>query len=138
MPYFGQEIFERAQLRGPLTRAKYIEALARQHRRARTEGIDAVMDRYRLDALVAPTQGPPRTIDLALGDAGDDGAHFARGGIGISARDGARGLRVRVACWSFVLWSSVERGTLIRLAYAFEQATHARVAPKFLATADLR
>ena len=68
MPWFGQERFLKAQARGPLTEPAYLEALARNHRLAREEGIDAVMDRLQLDAIIAPTSGPAQLTDLILGD----------------------------------------------------------------------
>src|SRR5260370_17040670 len=68
MPYFGQELFELAEAKGPLTDAAYLAALAENQRLARAEGIDAVMDAYRLDALVMPTGGPAWKIDLLDGD----------------------------------------------------------------------
>jgi amidase len=68
MPYFGQEIMEMAQKKGPLSEARYRAALARNRRLAGPEGIDAVMRRHRLDALVAPTGNPPWAIDLVVGD----------------------------------------------------------------------
>ena len=67
MPWFGQERFEAAQEKGPLTEPEYLEALATSRRLARTEGIDATMDRHRLDAIVAPTGGPAWTTDLVNG-----------------------------------------------------------------------
>ena len=59
MPFFGQELFLKAQAKGPLTDQAYLDALAKCRRLSRTEGIDATMDKYNLDALVAPTNGPP-------------------------------------------------------------------------------
>ena len=66
--YFGQEHFLRAQEKGPLTDPIYLDILAKNHRLSRQEGIDAVMEKYQLDALVTPTQGPPWAIDLVNGD----------------------------------------------------------------------
>jgi hypothetical protein len=68
MPYFGQDQMVKALALGPLTSEEYREALARCRRLTRTEGIDAVMDRSRLDALVAPTLGPACLTDLVTGD----------------------------------------------------------------------
>jgi amidase len=58
MPYFGQDLFLKAEAKGPLTEKAYIDALEKNHQLARTEGIDALMDKYHLDAIVAPTGGP--------------------------------------------------------------------------------
>src|SRR5262249_26488092 len=68
MPYFGQDTFEKSEAKGPLTSYEYVEALAKCRRLLRTEGIDAVMDKHKLDALVAPTLGPACVTDLVNGD----------------------------------------------------------------------
>jgi amidase len=137
MPYFGQELFERAQKKGPLTDAAYKKALAKNHRMSRAEGIDAVVAKHKLDALIAPTGGPVWPTDLANGD------HFTGGFSTASAVAGyphvtvpagqAFGLPVGL---SFFAGARTE-ATLIKFAYAFEQATRARRKPAFLATAKL-
>ena len=68
LPYFGQEHFIRAQAKGALTDQVYQDALAKNRRLSRQEGIDAVMDEHQLDALVTPTREPPWVIDLVDGD----------------------------------------------------------------------
>ncbi|MGZ5427860.1 MAG: amidase, partial [Thermoanaerobaculia bacterium] len=74
MPYFGQEIFEMAEKKGPLTDKAYRKALEKDLRNARKDGIDKTMDNHKLDALVAPTSGPPTLIDLVNGDYGVNGS----------------------------------------------------------------
>ena len=136
MPYFGQELFEQAQKKGPLTDAKYKAARAKCVRLARTEGIDAVMTKHRLDALVAPTQGPVWLIDLVSGDCGGGGGSFTQpaaiaGYPHITVPMGlVHGLPVGL---SFVgrAWSEP---TLLKLAYAYEQASKARRPPTFATT----
>jgi amidase len=138
MLYFGQDIFVRAQTRGPLTDRVYIEALEKNHRLARTEGIDALMDQHKLDAIVAPTGGPAWTTDLVNGD------HFAGGSSNAAAVAGYPNINIP-AGYLFGLpvgisffgraWSEP---TLIKVAYAFEVATQARKAPQFLPSADLK
>jgi len=137
MPYFGQEIFLQAQKKGPLTDPKYRAALAKNHRLSRGAGIDAVMGRHNLDALVAPTGGPPWMIDLVDGDHDVGGSSTPAAVAGyphITVPAGySFGLPVGI---SFIgtAWSEPK---LIRLAYAFEQATKHRRAPRLLASADL-
>jgi amidase len=138
MPYFGQEIFETAEARGPLTDKKYLDALASGHEHARAQGIDAAVARYRLDAVAAPTQGPPSLIDLVKGDPRGGGS-----ATGLPAVAGYPHITVP-AGYSFGLpvglsffgpaWSEP---MLLKLAYAFEQKSKIRRAPRFLATAEL-
>ena len=138
MPYFGQETFLKAEARGPLTSFEYLEALAKCRRLSRTEGIDAVMDKHKLDALVAPTLGPACVTDLVNGDRwlGDASTAPAVAGYPhVTVPAGfVFGLPVGLSFFGRA-WSE---GTLLKLAYAFEQATKARKAPRFLETADLK
>ncbi|MHB0968470.1 MAG: amidase [Thermoanaerobaculia bacterium] len=137
MPYFGQEIFKMAEEKGPLTDKKYRDALAKCRKLSRDEGIDAVVKKHKLDALVAPTGGPPWPTDWVLGD------HFSGGFSTASAVAGYPHITVP-AGYVFGLpvglsffgpaWSEP---TLIRFAYAFEQATKFRRAPQFLPSSDL-
>jgi amidase len=139
LTYFGQEIFTDAQKKGPLTSRTYKSELASEHRLARALGIDAVMTKYRLDALLAPTGGPAWLIDLVNGDGGTASAPrpstvaAVAGYPHITVPAGyVRGLPVGI---SFVgrAWSEP---TLIKLAYGYEQATKHRHPPTFAATAE--
>jgi len=141
MPYFGQELMETAEKKGPLTSAAYTAALAKNHRMSRALGIDAVMTKYRLDALVAPTGGPAWLIDLVNGDGGTAGAPgpstvtAVAGYPHITVPAGFfRGLPVGISFFGRA-WSEP---TLIKLAYAYEQATKHRKAPTFATSAASR
>jgi amidase len=134
MPYFGQDLFLKAQAKGPLTEKEYVDALAKNHQLARTEGIDALMDKNKLDAIVAPTGGPAWLTDLVNGDhsaGGSSNAAAVAGYPNINVTAGfISGLPVGVSFFGRA-WSEP---TLIKLAYSFEQATKARQAPRFLTT----
>jgi amidase len=134
MPYFGQDLFVKAEAKGPLTEKEYVDALAKNHQLARTEGIDAVMDKYQLDAMVAPTGGPAWLTDLVNGDhvaGGSSNAAAVAGYPNINVTAGSlSGLPVGISFFGRA-WSEP---TLIKIAYAFEQASQARHSPKFLAS----
>jgi amidase len=138
MPYFGQDIFIKAQEKGPLTTREYIDALEKNHRLARIEGIDAVMDKFKLDALVAPTGGPAWITDLVTGDhfgGGSSNAAAVAGYPNINVTAGHMfGLPVGISFFGRA-WSEP---VLLKVAYGFEQATLARKAPRFLPTAELK
>ena len=74
LPFFGQETMKKSRDQGPLTEPEYLEAVAKARRLAGKEGIDAVMDQHRLDAIIAPTSGPAGTIDYVYGDRGEGGS----------------------------------------------------------------
>ena len=139
--YFGQELLVQAQAKGPLTSPDYLAARAKCIRMARTEGIDKTMDTHRLDAIVAPTGDPPWPIDLVNGD----------GGVGTAAASsstpaavaGYPAITVPIG-YAFGLPLGIPfmgraytEGLLLKFAYAYEQATLMRKAPRFLPTADV-
>ena len=138
MPFFGQEIMLKAEAKGDLNSPAYRQALAKCKRLSRAEGIDAVIAKHKLDALIAPTGGPAWTTDLANGD------HFTGGFSTVPAVAGyphitvpagfVFGLPVGI---SFVgrAWSEP---ALIKYAFAYEQATKHRKPPQFAPHADLR
>jgi amidase len=134
MPYFGQDLFIEAEAKGPLGSRGYRKSLATCARLSRAQGIDAVMTRYRLDALVAPTGNPAWPTDLVNGDhfTGSSSTPAAVAGYpNVSVPMGyAWGLPVNLSFFG-VAWSEP---TLIRLGYAYEQSTKHRKAPEFLKT----
>jgi amidase len=134
MPYFGQEIFVMAQKKGPLTEKKYRDALAKNHRKSRAEGIDAVMKKYRLDALVAPTGAPAWTTDLVNGDHFSGASSTPAAVAGYPNINVPAGFAYGLPVGMSIMGRAWSEPTLIRIAYAFEQATRHRKPPRFLPT----
>lgn len=133
--YFGQDTLEKAESKGPLTSYEYLEALARCRRLCRTEGIDAVMEKHQLDALIAPTLGPASIIDWVNGDRwlGGSSTPAAVAGypsVSVPAGD-VHGLPIGLLFFGKA-WSEA---ALLKVAYAFEQASLCRKPPRFLARA---
>ena len=134
MPFFGQEILIDSEAKGPLTDQAYRDALANNRRYSRREGIDALMDEHNLDAIIAPTGNPAWMTDHVNGDqaAGFSSRPAAVAGYpAITVPMGfVAGLPVGISFFGRA-WSEP---TLLKLAYAFEQATNHREAPRFLPT----
>jgi len=132
MPYFGQDIMIKAQTRGPLTSQEYLDALDKDHRLSRTEGIDAVLGKYHLDALVAPTGGPAWCTDLVNGDHAPGGSSTPAAVAGYPNINVTAGYVFGLPVGISFFGTANSEALLIKLAYAFEQATRQRRAPQFL------
>jgi amidase len=137
MPYFGQEIFEQAAKKGPLSSAAYRTARDKCRLLARTKGLDATFSTHRLDALVAPTQGPPGLIDLVNGDSGGGSSTSPCAVAGYPAITVPMGYAFGLPLGLTFMGRAWSEPALIGFAYAFEQATKVRRAPRYLPTADL-
>jgi amidase len=137
MPFFGQELFEEAQRKGPLTEAAYLKAREAARRLAGKDGLLAAFDAHRVDAIVAPSMSPAWLTDPVLGD------HFVGAGYGAAAVAGtpsitlpvgeSRGLPLGLT----FMGRAYSEGDLIGFAYALEQIVKARKAPAFRATIGL-
>ena len=138
MPYFEQEIFEMADKKGPLTDKVYLDALKRNRRLAATEGIDATLKKYKLDAIVAPTYGPVMPIDLILGDhivppwTSKQWTASAPAVAGYPHISVPAGYIFEIPVGISFIGGAYSEPTLITIAYAFEQATTYRKPPQFL------
>ena len=132
MPWFGQELLIQAQEKGGLDSAEYIESRDTARRLAGPEGLGAVIRDQRLDALIGPTGGPAWVTDLVNGDnfsVSSSSPAAISGYPNITVPAGlVHGLPVGISFFG-APWSEP---TLIRIAYAFEQATNHRAAPRFL------
>jgi amidase len=137
MPFFGQDRFLIAQSKGPLTDPAYKRALALCRRLAGREGIDATMDRHRLDALVAPTQGPAWLIDLVSGDSFKGSSSTPAAVAGYPSITVPMGRVHSLPVGLSFFGRAFSEPTLLGLAFAFEQATRHRQPPRLLPTAPL-
>ncbi len=134
MPFFGQELFERAQAKGPLTDPAYRQARDESRRMAGKDGLLAVLEKHKLDAVIAPSVSPAWLTDHVLGD------HFVGAGYGTAAVAGTPSLTVPIGeshglpLGLTFMGRPYSEGDLIGFGYALEQATRARRAPQFKAT----
>ena len=132
--YFGHDLMVKAQNTPSLADQGYLDALAENRRLAREEGIDAVMNEHRLDALVMPTTSPAWAIDHVNGDHHLGGSAQPAALAGYPAITVPAGYTFELPIGITFMGRAYSEPTLIKLAYAFEQATHARHAPRYLPT----
>ena len=135
MPFFGQELFERAQAKGPLTETAYLDARRTARRLAGTDGLLATLAKHDLSAVIAPSTGPAWPIDYAAGD-----RIAAPGPYGMAAVAGTPSITIPIGNSNGLPFGLTFMGApfsepaLIGLAYALEQLTNARQPPRFLPT----
>ncbi|MBI2950287.1 MAG: amidase [Verrucomicrobia bacterium] len=131
LPYFGQETMIRAQEKGPLTEKAYLDALDQCRRLSRKEGIDAVMDKHQLDAIVSPSGGPAGKTDHVHGDRGVGGSSGPAAVAGYPNITVPAGQVMGLPLGLSFFGRAYSEPTLLKLAFAFEQATKFRKPPKF-------
>lgn len=134
LPYFGQELLLMTQETTSLAEPRYLEALAENQRLSREEGIDAVMNTYNLDALVMPGGSPPWRIDLINGDHSVGGSSQPTALAGYPAISVPAGYTFELPVGLTFIGRAYSEPILIKLAYAFEQGTRVRHAPRYLPT----
>jgi amidase len=138
LKFFGQETLIEAQAKGPLTEARHLEALARCRQWSRQDGIDGMMDRHRLDALVAPTTGPAHAIELLAGDGGLGGSSTLAAVAGYPSITVPAGMIFGLPMGLSFFGRAWSEGRLIGLAHAFELSAAARRTPRFAPSFDER
>ena len=136
MPYFEQEIFVESQQRGTLNDVTYLRALSGNRRLARAEGIDAVLKKYKVDAIVAPTTGPAWLIDWVTGDHDTGGCSTPAAVAGYPHITVPAGLVYGLPVGMSFFGAAWSEPVLLRLAYGFEKTTKARRPPRMLKTVE--
>jgi amidase len=138
MPYFGQDRFLKSEVKESLTSKEYRDALALCRQLTRLQGIDAVMGRHRLDALVAPSEGPAWLTDLLVGDRNLCNSTTAAAVAGYPSITVPAGFFFGLPVGMSFFGRAWSEPTLLKLAFGFEQASKARRPPRFKATAALQ
>ncbi len=138
MPFFGQEIFLKAQEKGGLDAKDYQDALARNLKASREDGIDQALAKHRLDAILAPTGGPAWLIDLVNGDSFSGVSSSQPAAVaGYPAITVPAGFISGLPVGMTLMGAAWSEGSLIKFAYAFEQATRHRKPPTLARTVPL-
>jgi len=138
LQFFGQEFLQRANAKGGLDSKEYLDALANNHRYAREEGIDQVMKEHQLDALVAPTGGPAWLNDFINGDHAGNGFSTPAAVAGYPHVTVPAGMLHGLPIGLSFVGGAYSEATLIKFAYAYEQATHMRQVPRYPRTVSLK
>lgn len=136
MPFFEQELMEQANEKGPLTEKAYREALSTSKKLTRKDGIDAVISKHKLDAIVGPTSGPAWMTDLVAGDRTDSGCASPAAVAGYPHITVPAGFKFGLPFGISFFGTAWSEPTLIKIAYAFEQARQARRKPEYLQTVN--
>jgi amidase len=136
MPHFGQELFLKAEAKGPLTEKAYLNALKKNRRLSRQQGIDAVMNQHRLDALMAPTGGPAWLTDWVCGDHSSGGSSSAAAVSGYPSITVPAGFVSGLPIGITFFGRAFSEPVLIQIAYAYEQTAQARHPPEFRASLE--
>jgi amidase len=134
MPYFGQEHFEKAEEKGPLTDQEYLADLEKAKRLSGREGIDATLEKHELDALIAPSGGPTWIIDLLHGDRSSGGTSSPAAVSGYPSITVPLGYIFGLPVGISFISGAYQEPTLLKLAFSFEQATRIRKPPQFIKT----
>ncbi len=136
MPYFEQELMEQAQEKGPLTEKDYRQALATNWQLTRKAGLDAVMKKFKLDAIIAPTAGPAWLTDWANGDHAESGCASPPAVAGYPHVTVPAGFYFGLPIGMSFFGAAWSEPKLLKYAYAFEQNIKARQKPNFLQTVE--
>jgi len=137
MPYFGQELFLRAQAKGGLDSKEYQEALATNRKLSRAEGIDKALAENDVEALVAPSNQPAWLTDFVKGDASGGGFTQAAAVAGYPHVTVPAGWYHGLPLGMSLIGAPFTEGKLLGYAFAFEQATRHRRPPQYFSTAPL-
>jgi amidase len=136
MPFFGQERMLVANEKGPLTDQDYLDALATNLRLSRAEGIDATLKQFNLDAIIAPSGSPAWSTDYVNGDCHTESCTSPAAVAGYPHITVPAGTVFGLSVGLSFFASAYSEPILLRIAYAFEQATHYRRPPKFARTVN--
>jgi amidase len=137
MPYFGQERMLAAEEKDPLTSEEYLKALETSQRLSRKEGIDGTLQKYNLDAIVAPSGGPAWLIDWVAGDNHSGGSSSPAAVAGYPNITVPAGYIFGLPIGISFIGGAYQEPKLLKLVFAFEQGTRIRKPPQYLGSADL-